>query len=217
MGFTSIHYFHFIDFTSTANESGFQTHAMTFYTLTLKSSTWWRRPSLQTVPCALWKRQTPRRRRPADQSSGVASELRSTQSGSEKTDWSTSTSLSIHKHKRYNILERFVTKIRPWALNSSWTLQILTNGNEKEEYLVRCTVYLTCRRQTFRKCWLLTLSEDLFIRKLEKTILDGLYIPNRNFWEFFSFVNRFEDQELSISIFQEIDELVCSNNSILLF
>jgi hypothetical protein len=36
----------------------------------------------------------------------------------------------------------------------------------------------------FQKCWSLTLSKHLFIRKLKATISDGLSIPNPNFSEF---------------------------------
>jgi hypothetical protein len=45
----------------------------------------------------------------------------------------------------------------------------------------------------FQKCRSLTLSKHLFIRKLKKSILHGLSIPNPNFSEFAFLVNRSED------------------------
>jgi hypothetical protein len=45
----------------------------------------------------------------------------------------------------------------------------------------------------FEKCRSLTLSKDLFIRKLKKTALHGLTIPNPNFSGFTCLVNRSAD------------------------
>jgi hypothetical protein len=53
-------------------------------------------------------------------------------------------------------------------------------------------------------------TEHPFRKKKRKTILHGLSIPNPNFSEFAFLVNKSTDQELWISIFQAIDELVCS-------
>jgi hypothetical protein len=45
------------------------------------------------------------------------------------------------------------------------------------------------RLQDSKKCRSLTLSKHLFVRKLKKTILHGLSIPNPNFLEFAFFGN----------------------------
>jgi hypothetical protein len=62
--------------------------------------------------------------------------------------------------------------------------------NEKLTFELGCHLGIIALLKTpgFQKCRPLTLSKHLFIRKLKKTILHGLSIPNPNFSEFAFFV-----------------------------